>query len=222
MAVRFDAGTDRLTSNGTLVSGSAFSVLCWAYLATDRNALSCIWGARVSQASGNYKLLQTTADGTTVGLWTTGSYSAAPFGGTAVTVGGWWRFGVAINGAAMMFLRGAAGSSPTVSSVTDAGTGPTLSAMQLNVGASQLNTTDFWDGRVANLKVYSAALTSDEMEQELSRYVPFRTNNLERWHPWTRTVPLPDNNYAGTVGGFTVGSTPVTQTEDGPPIPWFG
>lgn len=85
---------------------------------------------------------------------------------------------------------------------------------QLRIGESVFG-AEWWRGRVANFKVWNAALTQAEIENELAQYVPHRTANLLRWHPF---LIAETTDYSGADRTLT-GGTGAT-TEDGPPIPW--
>jgi hypothetical protein len=76
--------------------------------------------------------------------------------------------------------------------------------------------TEQFNGRVANLKIYSAALTANEIKAEMRQYLPVRTADLNAWTPLLTHTDLSD--YSGQGNGWTAAGT--LATEDGPPIPW--
>ena len=78
--------------------------------------------------------------------------------------------------------------------------------------------TEFWNGRVANFKRYTAALSQTEIQYELLQYQPTRTANLLDYFHFVNAETV---DYSGNANTLTAGST-ATATEAGPPIRWDG
>lgn len=76
---------------------------------------------------------------------------------------------------------------------------------------------DEWQGRFAAVKLWDAALTVAEIQQEMRQYLPHRTTNLLGFFPLT-TIGDDEIDFSGNGKTLTVTGSPVTI--DGPPIPW--
>ena len=74
-----------------------------------------------------------------------------------------------------------------------------------------------FNGRVAAIKTWTAALTLADINQEHTQYLPVRTTNLHRVTPCLKHTDLVD--YSG-VSGVAWTANGTLATEDGPPIPW--
>lgn len=73
----------------------------------------------------------------------------------------------------------------------------------------------FLDGRMGNLKVWTAALTASEVRQEMWSYRPVRRTNLILWAPYDdRTTQIQVRDYSGSGNHGTVTGALVTG---GPP-----
>ncbi len=212
MAVRFSSGTDEYTATTGLPSSNVWTVTWWTQCVVDRNTYSCMLSVGVG---GAYVDVSTAVDGTTIGVYDTGTYTNTPLGSTALTVGTWYRMALAVNGSTANFYRAdAATGTLTVSTATGDFTATNPPA-GLAIGDSVNSGNYPWSGRIAAWKMWGAALTQAEVETELAQYVPRRTANLIRFHPFLKTEATDYSGNANTLSGGS-GST----TEDGPPIPW--
>jgi hypothetical protein len=200
MAIRFDAGTDRITGPG--VSGSVVTVLLWLYRSVDRNASS---NPLTLLTGGSPKL----GIGSNSGGDFITAYDAAfnDFGNVIFApVGGWVRFAVVANGTSWTVYHGA--NTGALSSTS--GTRVAISSPDtLHLSAS----TDFWNGRLANLKVYERALDASEVAAELGVYRPISFTNLVRAHSFLLDPVAADFGTPGT--DLTAGAT-STSIEEGP------
>lgn len=203
MAVRSSATGQSYSSTAGLPT-SVYTITCWAYLTTDRNAISGIWGIAGTIETG----LLTNADGTTLRV-NNETYGA--FGSLAMSVGVWYKLAVVWNGTAVSFYHAPAGSALTVESGT---LNNLTNANTWRIG-SGWSTTDWWNGRIAAFKQWNVALTTAEVTQELEFYTPQRTAGLQRWHPF---VNAETTDYSGLSRSLS-GGTGATA-ESGPPIAW--
>lgn len=207
MAVRFDADGEDYTSASSPPSGD-FTIISWIKLSVDRNTFTTFWSA--DAGTGDYIYLQTNADGTTVKA----EDNAGNMTGTlAMTVGTWYRTAFVRNGTTSTFYHATAAAVALTAAATnnlEAVTATTLRIGESPFGAEWLN------GCVANLKHYSGVLTPTEIERELVQYVPERTANLVRWHPFLTNETTDYSGNARTLSGGA-----GTAREDGPPIPWI-
>lgn len=208
MAVRFDAATDRYVGAG--LSGSVATVICWLYISVDRNASSTAWS--MAGASAEQAVLQTRVDGVTIGLWD--AAFGAEIVGPAMSVDTWYAVAAVMNGTAWSLYTGTDPGSLTLASATrTALSSPT----SLRIGNERTD-TEFWNGRVANFKRYTAALSESEIRTELLQYQPIRTANIVDYFHFVNAGTV---DYSGNGNTLTAGST-ATATEAGPPIRWDG
>lgn len=206
MAARSDAATDRYVGAG--LSGSVATILCALYISVDRNASSTIWS--MAGASAEQAVLQTRVDGTTIGLWD--AAFGAEIVGSNLTAATWYYTAAVMNGTAWS-LR--VGTDPF--SLTEfTGTRTALSSPTSLRIFNERTDTEFWNGRCANFKRYTAALSLEEIQAGLAHFQPHRTANLLDWFPF---VNAETTDYSGNANTLTAGST-ATTTEDGPPIRW--
>jgi hypothetical protein len=129
-----------------------------------------------------------------------------------MTVGAWHCIVLTRTGTSHVMRHG----TDPVSLTTLSGlTGTAATPSTLNIGAYD-SSSEVFNGRVANFKLYNTALTSAEMTQELSQYTPQRTTNLTHWYPFVN----PDtSDYSGN--GRTLTATGSGHlVADGPPVRW--
>jgi hypothetical protein len=140
--------------------------------------------------------------------------AATATSGTATSAGNWFRVAVVVSGTNIS-LYTALASTATLNVVSD--TGFTInSPTRLGIGhAGSSGGQEVTDGRMANFKQYSAALTQAELELEFAQYQPQRTANLVRWVPWVNPEVT---DYSGA--GLNVIATGTPTIIDGPPIRW--
>jgi hypothetical protein len=203
VAVRFSASGQTYSATTGLPS-SAFTFTGWAYLTTDRNAASGIF----SLASTWNSNLVTDSDGTTLRLTDTFSGSVGSF---ALSTGTWYKLAITQSSTTGVFYHASAANALT----SDSGSLQSISSPSTwRIGCSN-STSNWWNGRLAAVKVWTVALTASEIAQELNCYIPLRTTNLARWHPF---LSAETTDYSGQ--GRTLSGGSGTATEDGPPIQW--
>ena len=211
MATRFDASGDMLTRTASLPSSDAITLMAWFQIVTDRNNFSTFFQFGHATADTSVYQLQTAADGTTLNLWNGSSTSSS--GAQNLAVGTWYHLAM-VNSA-----QTGTGLFAYVNGVQN------LSGTSRNTG--QIPSSKLWignsiasewlNGRVAAFKFYGAALTAQEILQEMWTYRPQRMANLIGWHPLLNTVSeFTKDFYSGT--DLTAGGT--LTAEDGPPITW--
>lgn len=203
MAVRFDDGLDRLSRTTALPGITSWTIMGWVLISVDRNAYSWFWtyGAGIN-SSADY-LMGANGTGTTLATFN----STTEVSGSAMTVGTWAHIATTVAGTGagqfLLYLNG-------VLDITNAGsTTPTNGGMFMGWGSG----TEFLNGNLAAIKIYSAVLTASEIKQEMRSYVPVRTANLTSWHPMLLHTDLAQFGATWTVGG-------TLATEAGPPIAW--
>src|SRR5690606_36931956 len=206
MAVRFDAENDTYIRPVGWGEQPAFSVSCWVYLSTDRDDYSTVWS--LDNGTGNNIIIQTDGDGTTLGIVSNGSWSSV---GLNMSVGQWYWVGVVKNGTTATVYRstGTGTVSSTNHSVTNSLTADTLRIGQSPWGGEWLN------GRMAAVKIWTAALSANEIQAERDYTSPLLTANLRAWYPFEVAENVDHSGNGETLSG---GSSP--STEPGPGIPF--
>jgi len=213
MAARISAaGTQEYTTSSGMPASNVWTCTWWTYQVEDRNTYSTLLSVG---SAGAYVDVSTASDGTTVGVYDPSNYSGTPLGATAFSLTTWYRLGLVVDGTTASFYRAAVSASSLTASTASGDFTASNPPTSLVIGDS-VNAGDYpWSARVAAFKMWGAALTQGEVEAELSQYLPRRTGNLLRFHPFLRTEAVDYSGSGNTLSGGT-GST----TEDGPPIPW--
>lgn len=209
MAVRFDEVSDRYEDprTGAGVPSGDFTFTSWVYMSVDRAALSCFWSFQTLDFA-NWYILGVNAD-RTITFFTNGHNLNAAM--SAMTVGVWYKFAVTLSGTTGTLY--AADESSALAQVSS-GTVTTHIPQQLYVGGS--SSTDQWfNGRLAAVKMWTKALSQSECATELAQFDPVVTSNLLRYYK----LKVADvNDYSGN-GWTLLNPGTVPATEDDPPIP---
>jgi hypothetical protein len=218
MAVRFDATTDAYTATtGLPTSSNTWSVTLWAQLLVDQNTYNGFFDLpqTTGASAATWQYAGVGANGTTIiGAFSDATEISSP--AVDMVVGSWFRVALTRASATSATLyRAAPGNALTVTTNAAMSTNITGTPAKLWLGSDSYP-AEWFNGRIANFKLYNAALTQAEVEAELAQYVPVRTANLLRWHPM---VGAETTDRSGNGNNLTAGSTSTT-TEDGPPIPW--
>jgi hypothetical protein len=205
MAVRFDLETDAYTKT-VGIPGTTYTYTFWFYIPVYRSFWSGI--VDVGPVSGVWQYFGIDAyDANIIFAW-----SANPHINLAPSaLGVWFRGAVVRNGTALTAYAGQVQNALS----SNTGTINGLTPEKLSIGRA-VNNNEWFNGRVAAFKLWDAAFTTPEVENELGQYQPRRTTNLLAFHPFIGTE-LTD--YSGGGYDLTASST-STVIEDGPPIPW--
>lgn len=206
MAVRFDAANDRYL--GGAISGNTATVLCWAYISNDRNNYSNIWIIYSDTETTTVAGLGSDVDGTSMLLFDSAFTTLV---GPNMVANTWYCFAAVMSGTAWSLYYGTDPQSLTLVSATRV-------ALSSPPTFTISNGTEWFDGRVANWKIYTAALTAQEIQNELAQYQPVRTANLLEYRPFVNAETI---DYSGNARSLTAGAGTAT-TEAGPPIRWDG
>lgn len=212
MAVRFDAASDRVSIAATLPDpATAITITGWAYVSVDTgtNATMC----RVHAASGASTTITFATDGAApagAGYFTGGGSIVSS---TQSPVGAWRKVAVTCTGTSGNVYVATVGGGTD----NDAGTvGGAASPTGLTLGGrSSGDSSEWFNGRLAYWRVWSAVLSQAEIEAEWASTTPVRTSNL--WADWPLTVHTDLTDHSGNGRNLSAGST-ATTTEDGPPI----
>lgn len=210
MAVRFDAATDRIayTGGGVPDPASGFTLCGWAYVSVDRNDFQTL--ARLYDG-GTTATLATSVDGLGGPNYFTGggSVSAA----TGFVVGEWRKVGFTATGTTgTVYVATPDGATEVDSGTVSGAAAPTSIALG---GRSVAEAIEWWNGRLAYVRVWSAVLSQAEIETEWLSPTPVRTTSL--WADWPLETHTDLTDHSGNGRHMVAGSTSTT-TEDGPPI----
>lgn len=211
MSVRFDAASDRISFAGTMFAvGSGFTMTAWAYVSVDTDDFATI--GRLHSSSG----------GSTVATWATGgdglsgpTYFTA--GGSVVNstnmaVGAWRKVAISCSGTtAKSYACIPAGVTEVDSGNVSVGTpdGLTLG------GRSPSDSSEWFNGRLAYVRVWTAELSQAQIEAEWASTTPVVTANL--WANWPLTSSADLTDHSGNGRNLTAGTT-ATSTEADPPL----
>ncbi len=217
MAVRFDGGSgDSFSRTANYPSTTAYTACGWAKLSVDTNSYAAVFS--LDNGGTNYHVIETDSDGTSLKLFFGGSSSGSVSLAT-LTTGQWFFWAVsnsgtgAGNNVAYYALPNATG----LTSASAVGTSFTPSGMYL--GNDGFN--EPFNGCIANVKIWDAVLTADELFAEMHAAVPLRKANLHLWTPMHRSsVADSALDLSGAAKNWTVNGT--MAVEDGPPVPWGG
>ncbi|HEX6969055.1 MAG TPA: choice-of-anchor Q domain-containing protein [Micromonosporaceae bacterium] len=213
MAVQFDATSSEFTGTAG-VATAPLTILVWGYISSDLDDFQT-FVAFDDGSDTNAILLQTNSDGTTFRPWVSASGSADAFIPTngGMSVSKWYRLAFVLNadGTSKIYIGPEDG--PLVSEDMEWSNGVPTGLTTIRIGNSVLNTEDL-DGRVANVKVYSAALSAAEVEAEFGSWNAVRTDDLVQHYKFKTVSTTDDSGNGHTLSG----GTGVTQASD-PPIP---
>lgn len=215
MAVRFDAASDRLSWAGTAPTpSSGLTVAYWAYIVVDRNDFSTMIRLHAGSGGTTCTNLATDSGGQLVCNFTAGGSSAGP---QNLPVGSWARVAVTVTGttSTIYVALDAAGATQSQAGTVGANGAVSPDSGYTVGGRAPADASEWYNGRLAHLRLWSAVLTQTEIETEWASATPVRTANLFADYPLADATDLTDHSGAGR--HLSAGSTAVT-TEDGPPI----
>jgi hypothetical protein len=208
VAVRFSADGQDFTAGLALGSLTTVTLACWGQLSVDTNTYACF--VNVDNGAGDLFAVMTDGDGTSLLLGDEGALTpSAP-----LTVGVWYFMAGVMNGTGVtLYVRAADATTWTTVSGTLSGT---VNAATLRIGEQAFGGMPL-NGCVTGVKVWSAALTQQELDAEMRQHLPARTLDLAAWYP----LLLPETtDYSGNARTLTGGVGAVQ--EDGPGVPWHG
>jgi hypothetical protein len=215
MAVRFSEAGDRVTWTGTAPTpSSGLTITSWVYVAVDRNDFSTLIRLHSSSGAVTNLNLATDSGGTMPCVFTAGGSSTGP---QALPVAGWARVAVTVTGSTstIFVALDAAGATQSQAGTVGANAGVSPDSGYTLGGRSPVDGSEWFDGRLAHVRVWAAVLTQTEIESEWASATPVRSAGLFAAYPLADATDLADHSGAGR--HLAAGSTAVT-TEDGPPI----
>lgn len=208
-SVLFDSATDYYFNTTTPPSGN-LTFACWAKITLDRNAQSTIFA--IDGGDLACVLLLTDSTGTNTFIYHNGGFN--PLSGLTGVVGTWYKLAYVRNGTVGTFYFAAAGS--LLGNIV--GTAAAFTPTEVSIGACRRTAAaQFFNGSVAAVKVWTAALTAAELEAEFTQYNPMRRTNLQRYYSFANGPQT--NDESGNGFTLTAGAGALTTDTAGPPIP---
>ena len=212
MSIRCDAAGDGLTRTTNLPSFSAWTMMGWFYLVSVPGAGT--WNTPMmigTTTSGAWFGLQITGVSPVFDIWGNG---ADGIGTTVLSTGTWYHFALTYDGTIQRaYLNGVQECTLTV--------GPgALSSQVMKFGHDIETPDEHIDGRIMAIKVWGAALSAAEVQQEMHTIVPQRTANLNSFTPAFPGSGERARDYSGVGGNWTEDGT--LTDEDPAPVSWGG
>jgi hypothetical protein len=209
VAVRFDAASDRVSYTASNPPAT-FTVVMWAYNAVDQNTNATFARLHASSGATTVATFATDSDGTSGPGYFTGGGSIVQ--ATGCPVGAWRKLAFSRTGSSGAAYVAAVGGGTEVDTGTvSSGTPDGLTL----AGRSAGDNTEWFNGRLAYVRVWSVVLSQAEIEAEWASTTPVRTSGL--WADWPLTVHTDLTDHSGNGRNLVAGTTSTT-TEDGPPI----
>lgn len=203
MSIRFDAAGDFLQRTTDLPAADPLSLSFWLYLTVDRNAEGTIF--ILTNAGGTeFSRIILDTDGTTIQVDT---QTSAGTNGSNLSTATWYHVGYTRAGADhALYLNG-------VSDITRSDNNAVTTPANLLFGS---NSVTFINGRVGNIKIWTAQLTQAEIQAEITTWQPVRYANL---HLWTPNFPGATERLADWSGnGRNWTGNGTLADEDPPPL----
>lgn len=208
MAVRFDAASERISRTGAMPAN--FTITAWVYLSVDRNDYSC-WCRVWTEAVATVGTWSTDSDGTSGPNWYTASGSISQT--TGFVAGEWRRLAITRTSTGSAVAYAATPDGPVE---VDAGTVSTATPAGITLGGRDpFDTAEWWNGRVAHVRVWDGILSQAQIEAEWASPTPVITSGL--WADWPLETADDLTDHSGNGRHLSAGST-TASTEDGPPL----
>jgi hypothetical protein len=210
MSIRFDAAADRLTYTGSIpVPTSGLTVTCWINIRVNRADYSDPFRIYNSSIS-TVVTCGTDSNGTTGMNYYTGGGS--PLNGVSLTVGTWYPIAIShdtgTTGRVFVRVGGTTNvASGTVSSSTPAGL--------CIAGRDSGDASEWFNGEIAQVRVWGAELTQAQVEAEWASATPVITTNLFANWPLANATDLTDTVASRVL--TTPNGTGQTNGADDPP-----
>jgi len=215
MSVRFDAAADRLLRTTDLLNyNQPYTVMAWVRFNATPTTWTGILSLNVDSASTNYDY---------IGCGNTGEWYIEQAGGTAGSASGsnpvgatWYHIAIVRNSAGSgvwaLYVNGVLNASVTVNPTGRA------AVTRNEFGAFTSVNIDSFNGRVYAIKAWSAALSVNEILNEMNFIRPSRFENLYGFWPTFPGATERLADYGGNVRNWTAGGT--LTDEDPPPVSW--
>jgi hypothetical protein len=224
MSVRFAAAADRLLWTASLLDRDANYSWC-AFIRPAALPASGAYATLFSlndnnPTSGEYDIWDIQNNGTNTRLLIATENAYSETRGTLNLAANTWYFVAGVrSGVTTRTGYVVAIATPLVASdVTHLGSSPSpCTETRLEFGGFATVNADPYDGRIAGIKLWNAALTLAEIQAEQWTIRPRRYANLVRWLPCLNGATERLKDYAGVLNA-TAGGT--LTDEDMPPVAW--
>lgn len=212
-AIRIDASADVYSRASNLPTGD-FTLAGWFYQSVDRNTFGAIFGLDNNNSAGERGyMLGISGDGTSLQCF---NFTDGGFGFSSTIVNmslATWYYGAIVLSSTTLtgYVKTAAGAFATQAN-TQAGV---FTRTHIHLGRTHIS-SEIFNGRLAAVKLWDAALTANELLMESMQHQPKRWANLNAFWP----LISPDNDekdYGPNGRDLTAGTATF---EDGPPIRW--
>lgn len=214
MSQRADAATDRVSyiASPPPNPATAFTVTMWARLRVDRDDFSTMMRLHNSLGGATTVTITTGSSGITPIVVSPGNTGGII--GSALAVDEWRMIAVTIGGTGAtdgrIYTRAIGGSTNVTSGQVSGGSAPDGLTL---FGRSAGDSSEWFNGGLAYVRVWSAVLSQSEIEAEWASATIVRTAGV--WADWPLLTGISD--VSGNGRNLTAGSTALT-TEDDPPI----
>jgi hypothetical protein len=212
MATQYSIAAGGYYSTSGVPASALFTITFWMNLLTEPvNNTGIVWS--IDSSTSQYAYFGTSGFTPATFLFDWAGSGSTHVIGPTLAPANWYKTAVVVNGTAATMYIGTAGQLLTQYNASANFTLPT-GTLKLWLADSAFN--NYWlNFRMASFKLWTAALTKGECEQELQSYVPQRTANLNRWYPM---VHAETTDYSGQ--GRTLSGGTNATTAPGPPISW--
>ena len=208
MSVDYNGTSDVSKSSASPVSATAFTMCAWVYSDTT-SGTRYAFGLQNPSNSHGWRL---GFNGTSINLQCVGASSQNTPVSSAAASGQWMHLGM---------VCGAVNSRIIYKNGVSIGTGTASIAPsgvnQIRIGAgtnSSGTAVSFWNGRVAAVCLWNAALTASEMASLGAGAFPLsiRSASVRSWHPLGGFYPHDVNDYWN--GGYNLDSIPAASGQE--------
>jgi len=215
MSQRSDQASDRVsyTASAPPAPATAFTATFWARLRVDRDDFSTMLRLHSSSGGSTAVNIATGSSGTTPVVVSPGN-TGGIIGTDALAVDTWRMLAVTIAGTgatdAKIYTKAIGGSTNVVTGQVSGGATPDGLTV---FGRSSGDSTEWFNGGLAYVRVWSAVLSQAEIEAEWASATIVRTSGV--WANWPMLTNISD--ISGNGRNLTAGSTALS-TEDDPPL----
>lgn len=215
MSQRADAASDRCsyTASAPPSPATAFTVTMWARLRVDRDDFSTMMRLHSSSGGSTTVNITTGSSGTTPIVVSPGN-TGGIVGSDALAVDTWRMIAVTCAGTgatdSKIYTKTIGGSTNVATGEVSGGAAPDGLTL---FGRSAGDSTEWFNGGLAYVRVWSAVLSQADIEAEWASATVVRTSGL--WANWPLATNL--NDISGNGRNLTAGSTALS-TEDDPPL----
>lgn len=220
MAVRFDAAADRLLRTANLPSYDAnYTMTAWIRLTSlGAGGYASVFVLNTDSTSTDYDWYGINRSGSTYRLTSVINNSEIN-GSVSIGVATWAFLAIVRSANNLRTIYRGNVTAAAVSDHTNTANVSSRSAIsRMELGAWTTGNTDPYNGLVANIKIWTSALSLSEIIQAQQATRPYRFANLHGWWPCFAGAAERLRDYGANGYDWTAGGT--LTDEAGPPRPW--